>query len=168
MGPWLRGELTPQTAGQPAARVIVLPTFSKREPMPRTDPILNSNFEVVLDGLPALGFFSVEGVEAAFEPLSPGSPKEGRGDERPARLVLRRGVTGGRDLWEWYAAARDGNDVRRSGRIAIRDPGGEGVILQVSLQDARPVRWCLSRLDALQPEVLVEEIELLVDTIDLD
>jgi phage tail-like protein len=153
--------------------------FYKENPVPAHDktsvdrpagatPLLNTHFEVIFDGLPALGFCSVEGIEAVVEENVSASTRKGSVKERPARLVLQRAATGSRDLWEWYAAARDGNDVRRSGRIAIRDPGGEGVILQVSLQDARPVRWCLSRLDALQPEVLVEEIELLVDTIDLD
>jgi phage tail-like protein len=132
--------------------------------------LLNTRFDVAFDDLPALGFCSVEGIEAALETLGSGTPKEESGPagtkERPAKLVLRRGVTGNRDLWEWYAAARDGSDMRRNGKIVILDAGGQPV-LQVALRNARPVRWRLSRLDALQPEVLVEEVELFVEILEL-
>jgi phage tail-like protein len=133
-------------------------------------PLLNTCFDVTFDGLPPMGFCSVEGIEAAFEAQTPVSPKEGATSgsrrERGATLVLRRGATGSKVLWNWYVAARSGSNARRDGAITVRNAAGQP-ILQVSLRNALPYRWRLGRLDALQAEVLLEEIELIVETLAL-
>lgn len=133
-------------------------------------PLPNTSFDVAFDGLARLGFSSVEGIEAALEAPVP-EPAARRTTpaprkERPATLVLRRGATGGKELWDWYAAVRQGRDARRNGTIVIRSTAGRPV-LRIALSNAQPCRWRLGRLDALQPEVLVEEIELIVETLDL-
>lgn len=129
-------------------------------------PLLNSNFEVVIDNLPSLGFCSVEGIEAVLAATPGEKPTGGARRQQPAAVTLRRGVTGPSVLWEWYAAERAGEDARRTCAILIREPSGQPV-LRVTLRNCRPRRWRLGLLDAVQPSVLIEEIELLVQSFDI-
>jgi phage tail-like protein len=130
----------------------------------------NSSFDVIFDDLPRLGFCSVEGIEAALETPGPSPSAAGIGaakrKERPATLVFRRAATGGRELWDWYAAARQGRVVRHDGQVIIRDAAGQPV-LRITLRNPQPSRWRLGRLDALQPGILIEELELTVETLNV-
>ncbi len=140
-----------------------LASASRRED---TTPLLKTSFDVTFEGLPPVEFSSVEGIEAALEAPLPISSAVGPQKERGATLALRRGATGSRVLWEWYAASRSGGDAQRNGVITVRNATGEPV-LRVSVANARPCRWRLGRLDALQTDVLLEEIELIVESLTL-
>ena len=86
--------------------------------------------------------------------------------ERPATLLLTRAATGGKELWDWCELIRQGRNARRDGAVVILNEDGTPA-LRITLNRAQPTRWRLGRLDALQPGLLVEEIELSVESIDL-
>jgi phage tail-like protein len=75
--------------------------------------------------------------------------------------VLRRGFDSRRELWEWYRSVSMGRVDRRNGAIVVLDDSGE-VVARIVFRGAWPCRWRLSALDALEPAVLMEEIELVV------
>lgn len=147
---------------------MTLPTADTTPRSGDRTPLSNTHFEVAFDGLPPLGFAGVEGIETALEGV-PGNltgAASGRVRERPTTLLLTRAATGSRELWEWYAQARQGRNPRRNGLITIFDADG-AAILRITLRGAQPTRWRLGRLDALQPGLLTEEIGLHVEAIEL-
>ena len=131
-----------------------------------SEPYLNLNFEVEFDGMPPLGYCSVEGFESAVEIATGRADKDRNVGFRPdnlsySNLILRRGVTNSRALWHWYVATLKGDPVRRNGMVTVLNESREPV-LTIVIRQAWPCRWKLSRLDAIQGEVLVEEIELVI------
>lgn len=114
-------------------------------------------FVVEIPGISFTGYCGVGGLESTAR-----APRRGTA-RKPTfgNLVLRRAADGRKDLWQWYQRVLDGRDDRRDCSIRVLDENGE-VALHVEVLGARPCRFALSPLDALQPAVLIEEIELRV------
>jgi phage tail-like protein len=77
----------------------------------------------------------------------------------PANLVLRRGLTDARALWEWQHDAATGSVKRRSGSIVLLNDAGEEA-WRWNFVDAYPVRWTGPELRAGSATVAVEALEL--------
>jgi phage tail-like protein len=142
-----------------------------REIMPRTsvdEPCTNLNFRVELDGLTIEGFCHVGELESLI-PLDEGkkSPSlKRRGKPSFGNIVLRRAIDQRRDLWNWYQAILKGENDRRDGSIVILNAAREE-FLRIQVRRAWPCRWKLTALDALHPEVLLEEVELVIESFQL-
>ena len=131
----------------------------------RQDPYLGFRFRVEMDGLLVAGFSEVSGIEIRMEPESyDEGGRNGRQRQLPTRythpnLVLERGLTDSRELWEWTKNAIDGRIERKNGRILLLDTAGETSWDWV-FTDAYPVRWTGPTLQADQGAVAVETLEL--------
>ena len=122
------------------------------------------NFDVDFDGLPRLGYCSLEGLESLVELKDEAVPADQPAAQDAvshSNIILRRGLDDSRDLWQWYAATRQGDAQPRNGTIVILNEARRP-ILTILVEGAWPCRWKLGRLDSIKGEVLVEEIELVV------
>jgi phage tail-like protein len=139
--------------------------------MPRRDPFKSFSFVVEIDGIAAATFKSVSGLAAEAEVIEYRDLGGAHSIKLPGRIrypnvTLRRGLTTSRDLWEWWETVRDGTLQRRAVRITLVDDAGREV-LRWTLDEAWPVKWELSELDASKNEVAIETLELAHEGLDL-
>lgn len=139
----------------------------------RLDPYRKFNFVVEIDGIESSAFLYVDGLESATEVVEyregaeVSTPRKLPGLRKFANITLKRGMTTKRDLWEWRKTVLDGVTERRDGAIIVLNDSREQV-LRLIFRNAWPCRWKISGLDALESEVLMEEIELVVEDLRLE
>jgi len=140
----------------------------------RNDPYKNFNFLVDLG----------DGEQRQFDLVSPpsgaiavveyreGGEKELHPRRLPGRteydnVVLRRGVTGRTELYDWWNDARKGAVTKRNVVITLLDEQRDAVLVW-KLVNAWPVELAWSVLEGLGDEVLHEEVELTYDSFEVE
>jgi phage tail-like protein len=139
------------------------------------DPLNVFNFELTFrssqgDGampLCAGAFSECSGLEATMEPkvLRVGGLNYGAvqlaGPVSFTTVVLKRGMTSSRDLFNWFqAVAAGGYSQRRTAEIAMRSPAGE-TVLTWGLMRCLPVKFKTADLNAKGgSDVAIEELQL--------
>jgi phage tail-like protein len=139
----------------------------ERAPMTGQDPLRGFRFLLEIDGILSGGFLRVKGLarEVKYE-----SYREGGVNEYEHKLitqviypvlVLERGLAL-EDLWTWAQAAADGEVERKTLRIRLQDEAGKAGEKPWAwqIQDALPVKWSVSDLDAQSSQVVMETLEL--------
>jgi phage tail-like protein len=132
--------------------------------MQRTDPFRGFRYLVEMQGLVSGGFVRVKGLsrEAKYE-----SYREGGVNDYEHKLitqvtypvvVLERGLAS-EDLWTWAQDAADGEVERRTVFVRLRDEAGEKAWAW-RIEDAIPVKWSSSDIDASSSQVVMESLEL--------
>jgi phage tail-like protein len=87
---------------------------------------------------------------------------------RSQRLILRRGVTGTLDLYEWWNQARRGEAAQtRTVTIALLADDHSTAVVTWHFHGARPVSLSYSPLNAMDAGVLIESIELAFDSLEM-
>jgi phage tail-like protein len=111
-------------------------------------------------------FAECSGLEATMEPkvIKAGGSNYGAAQRSGrvsfATVVLKRGMTSTRDLWQWFQlVAGGGYAVRMSAEIAMQDAQGE-TVLTWALKRALPVKFKAADLNARGTDVGVEELHL--------
>jgi hypothetical protein len=121
------------------------------------------------------GSFSVEiaagdagepAIESGF--ASVGFPDFGVEHDSTAHLVLRRAVTGTRELYAWWDKARSGGKAARDVRIRLIGADREQVVMAWTFRAARPVLLSHTPLDANAPGLMLETLALTFDRMDVD
>jgi phage tail-like protein len=139
--------------------------------MARRDPFAHFNFLVEFDGITQAGFSEVTGLASEVEIMT---YREG-GDARVRKLpglakfpnvILKRGFTADRALWDWHRTALDGAVQRRTVRITLLDGGREPVARWI-LTDAWPAKWQGPDLDARSSGITIESVELVHEGLEL-
>lgn len=132
----------------------------------RTDPYLGYNFAVEVEGLVAGGFSEVSGlqIEVEVEEYREGGlnafiHKRAGPARYPANLVLKRGITDNKVLWNWYWDVAQGKIQRKNVSILLLNSAGDEK-LRWNFEGAYPVRWSGPGLRAGSNEVAVEVLEL--------
>lgn len=82
-------------------------------------------------------------------------------------VILRRGVTGNLELYQWWDAMRNGEDARRTVTITMLNEVREPV-LRVRLLNAIPVRYVLPALIAASEETAIEELVIAYERLDIE
>lgn len=117
-------------------------------------PLLGNNFRVLIDGT-EVGISEVSPLTSETEPSAP------RADSRYRTVVLRRAVTGSRELFGWREQAHAGKPAERSVVIQHFDQTGRPAVGAWELEGAWPCRWSGPALNAADSEsVACEELEL--------
>jgi phage tail-like protein len=111
-------------------------------------------------------FAECTGLEATMEPrvIQQGGSNYGAiqrvGPVSFATVVLKRGVTSGSDLWQWFQlVAAGGYGFRLDVEVEMRDGAGQPV-LTWALRRALPVKFKAADLNARGTEVGIEELHL--------
>jgi len=146
----------------------------------RERPYVNGNFKV------DLGTGDVDTVRGGFcEVLLPeacidtieyraGNEKtnEARklpGSVRYGNLVLRRGLIGELDLYQWWNQARNGDPaVHRNITVSLLTEDRTAVVWRWRFTNALPAKYSTSDLSAEGNEVVIEELELSFERLELD
>jgi phage tail-like protein len=138
----------------------------------RTDPYGAFNFVVEIDGLTVAGFSEVSGLGSETEVIE---YREGNervtvrklaGIHKFGNVVLKRGVTANRELWDWRKAVIDGAPARRAVTIRLLDQS-RAEEMRWALSEAWPCKWVGPALRASASEVAIETLELACEGIDL-
>ena len=111
-------------------------------------------------------FAECTGLEATMEPkvIKAGGlnygPAQRVGPVTFATVILKRGMTSTRDLWNWFQLVAGGAYAYRlSADIAMQDSAGN-VVLTWGLARALPVKFKAADLNARGTEIGIEELHL--------
>jgi phage tail-like protein len=141
--------------------------------MSRIDPYRNFQFLVQIDGFSEAGFSECTGLAseiAVIEYREAGQPTLVR--KLPGRasyhdIILKRGVTNSRELYDWHFAGLQGQVDRRNVAIILMDEAGSEVA-RWRLRNAWPRKWEGPDLDAEANEVAMETLTLTFESIERD
>ncbi|MDM0116702.1 phage tail protein [Variovorax sp. J22R133] len=132
--------------------------------MARQDPLRGFRYLVEIDGITSGAFLRVKGLsrEVKHEPY-----REGGVNEYEHQLltqvsypvvILERGLALD-DLWKWALAAADGDVTRKTVRVRLQDEGNNRAWAW-QIENALPVKWSCTDLDAKESQVVMETLEL--------
>ena len=143
-------------------------------PVRRNDPYLNFNFRVQLGGDEVAGFSEVVLPEGRIDVVEyrEGSDKTLGVRKLPglvhySNVVLKRGITGNTELYDWWHSVRDGSGQRRDVVISLHDEQ-QNAVQRWLLRDALPVRLAYGTLDGLGNDVAIETLELAYERFELE
>ena len=127
-----------------------------------SEPFVNMRFRVEIEGMANSGVLEVVFPEARLA-------ERGREKNRAAygKLFLRRGASQSQEWLEWWDETRKAHRThRRSITVILLDASGRD-LQRWAFQNARPVAYSLSNLNALAQEVLIETLEIAVGSFEL-
>jgi phage tail-like protein len=145
----------------------------------RDHPYEGSNFLVDLGiGDPTdirSTFFRVEMPNAIIDEVAyrSGNDKTQEARKQPGlakydHVVLKRGLLGSTDLWEWWKQAREGQpNVDRNVSITLLDEERAPVWIW-HFRNAFPVNYRVTALDANCSDIVIEELTLTFDSMDIE
>jgi phage tail-like protein len=138
----------------------------------RGDPYGAFNFLVQIDGIDVAGFSEVSGLESTVGVIeyrngSDTTVRKLPGLTKYTNLVLERGVTLSRDLWNWHKAILDGQIDRRSVTVTLLNEAREAVH-RFTLRNAWPCRWSGPHFDASRSAVAIETLEICHEGLELE
>lgn len=91
------------------------------------------------------------------------------GQERYTNLVLKRGVIGSLDLYQWWNQVRNGDqNATRTVTIQLLSEDRTNVVLTWKFLRARPVKYHFSELNGNGKEILVEYLELAFERMEME
>jgi phage tail-like protein len=129
----------------------------------RVDPFLNFNFRVEIAGLQIAAFQECSGLESAIDVIEHregGGPiRKLPGNAKFTNIVLRRGITVDRELYDLHVRCIDGRIERKSGSIILMDRADQEVA-RWNFEQAWPARWVGPSLTAEGNDVAIETLEL--------
>jgi phage tail-like protein len=131
---------------------------------PRADPFGAFDFRVEIDGIALAAFMEVSGLESettVIEYRTGDSQTLAKlpGLTRYANIVLRRGITVDKSLWQWRQEVVAGKNARRDGAIVLLDEAGQALAAW-NFRNGWPCRWEGPRLRAGRSRVAIETLEL--------
>ena len=142
--------------------------------MPDRQPYRDFNFRVEIDGIGESQFSEVAIPEAEISVVEyrEGADKTSATRKLPGRVrygnvVLKRGVTGDLALWEWFRALASGDFQPRNVAIVLLDAERRPVMRWIA-RDAWPTKYHPSHLTAEGNEVVIELVELAVESIEVE
>jgi phage tail-like protein len=147
----------------------------------RERPYGGFNFLVQLgggedSGSTRAGFCEVILPEASVEVIEyrSGNAKENNaikltGLEHNTNLVLKRGVNGSLDLYQWWDQVRNGvQGVERDVTITLLSEDHTGAVITWKFRRARPVKYYFSPLNGLESSPVYETVELAFERMEME
>ena len=138
----------------------------------RGDPLLGFNFLLNIQGMTA-GFSEVSGLSSEQDvveyrngdalphnSLLPGKNKTGK-------ISCKRGYTKNHDLWQWRQKVINGQTQRLSGTIVLLDESRKPA-LTWKFYEGWPSKWAGPAFNAKNNDVAIEEMEIAIESIELE
>lgn len=133
-------------------------------PATRNDPYANFNFLVEIDGVARAGFKEVSGLGAEVSVIE---YREGGDSVNTVRklpglvhyfpIVLKRGFTQDKSLWNWFQTVLNGAVQRANGSIVLLD-AQRNAVLRWSFREGWPSKWEGPYLNGETNEVAIETL----------
>ncbi len=140
----------------------------------RIDPYAAFNFRVEIDGVTAAGFSECHGLEASVEVIE---YREGNdrintvrklpGLVRYPPIVLRRGLTQDKSLWQWFQSVVNGEVQRSAGSIVLMNAAHQEV-MRWNFMGGWPSKWEGPALNAKNNEIAIETLEIQHEGLELE
>jgi len=132
----------------------------------RQDPFHSYNFAVELDGITRMGFKDCSGLDSTTDATKYREGTDANLAQRQipglltySNVMLKRGITSDRALWDWRESIMKGTTVRRTISIVLRDSKGDEKI-RWNIRDCWAVKWAGPTFDATSDAIAIEELEL--------
>jgi phage tail-like protein len=131
----------------------------------RTDPYSAFNFLVEIDGVTVAGFSECSGLTSETDAIE---YRNGDTDtvltqlsglQKFEPIVLKRGFTDNRDLWEWRKTVIDGRTERHTGVITLLNEAREPA-LRFNFREGWPSRWEGPTFNAKTNEVAINTLQI--------
>lgn len=139
----------------------------------RDDPYQQFNFLVEIDGIARAGFMECSGATTDTDPIDyrEGSDismnvRKLSGLRKYTNIVLKRGYTQDKSLWEWRKKIINGAVERRSADIILLNENREEV-LRWRIREAWISKWDSGPFNAKTNDVVVETVELIHEGLEL-
>jgi len=129
------------------------------------DPFNNFNFLVEIEGIARAAFHECSGFDSTIDVLEHReggentTPRKLPGQTKYSNIVLKRGITDDRELYQWHRRAIDGNLERKNGSIVLLDRAGKEVARWNFIR-AWPAKWTGPSLSAEGNDVAIEQLDL--------
>jgi phage tail-like protein len=139
----------------------------------RNDPYKSFNFLVEIDGVQSAGFTECAGLSTETDVIEyrEGSDRGGArkipGLAKFTNIVLKRGLTRNRDLWNWRKVIIDGGIDRRSGAIVVLGDD-HAPVARFRFREGWPSKWEGPRFNAKSSEVAIETLEIAHEGLEVD
>lgn len=131
----------------------------------RVDPYVTCYFSVEVEGIQEALFRECSGLEGEIEvfPYEEGGVNDHQhklpGRAKFPNVVLKRGVTESKVLWEWFSSGLQGEIKRKTVHIVLCNAKGEEV-RRWTFEGAYPVKWSGPSLNSNENAVAIETLEL--------
>jgi len=131
----------------------------------RNDPFAAFNFLVEIDGVTVAGFSECTGLSTESDVIEYREGKEPitvrklPGLDKYTNIVLKRGYTASKDLWNWRKQTIDGKTQRHSGSIVLQDETKKEA-LRWNFREGWPKKWDGPAFNAKTNEVAIEVLEI--------
>lgn len=139
----------------------------------RNDPYGQFNFLIEIDGVVKGGFSEASGLttDSNIIEYREGNEQQGTTRKLPGlikynNIVLKRGWTKDRSLWEWRKKVIDGKTARASGSIILMDEA-RSEALRWDFREGWPSKWEGPALNGKTSEVAVETLEIAHEGLEL-
>lgn len=129
------------------------------------DPYVNYNFLVEIDGITRAAFQECSGLDSRVDVIEYRQGGENTtlrkmpGMTKYANIVLKRGVTDDRELYDWHRSIIEGDISRRNGSIILLGRNGAEVA-RWDFERAWPVKWTGPSFNAEGNDTAIESFEL--------
>ena len=138
----------------------------------RNDPALAFNFRVVIDGVTVAGFSECSGLTSETDHVEYRVGDEDitvrklPGLNKYANIVLKRGYTTAKELWEWRNNTVAGRVDRRSGSITLLDEA-RNPVLEWKFRQGWACKLEGPTFNAKNNEVAIETLEICHERLEL-
>jgi len=138
----------------------------------RKDPYTAFNFIIEIDGVVVGGFSECSGLQTETPPIEYRTGAEDitvrklPGLRKYPNIVLKRGYTASKELWEWRKKVINGKTERRSGSITLLDEARVKA-LEWKWREGWPTKWDAPMLNAKNNEVAIETLEICHEGLEL-
>jgi phage tail-like protein len=139
----------------------------------RNDPYGQFNFVIEIDGVVTGGFSEASGLTTDTNVVE---YREGNeittarklpGLMKYNNIVLKRGWTQDRSLWEWRKKVIDGKTQRVGGAIVLKDEARNDA-LRWKFREGWPSKWEGPALNAKTSDVAIETLEIAHEGVELE
>jgi phage tail-like protein len=139
----------------------------------RVDPFRGFNFRVEIERTAVAAFREASGLTFSIDPVE---YREGTDPDMHVRklfglrkytnIMLKRGMTTNKDLWNWYRTVVNGKVDRRNGAIVLVDEEHKDVV-RWKFSAGWICKWEGPAMNATTNEVAIESIEICVEKVEL-
>lgn len=140
----------------------------------RNDPYGQFNFLIEIDGVIQGGFNEASGLTTDTNVIEYREGNEQHGTTRKLpglikynNIVLKRGWTDNRALWEWRKKVIDGQTSRTTGTITLMNEARQPA-LRWTFREGWPSKWEGPALNAKTSEVAIETLEIAHEGLQLE